>query len=215
MNKKYFALLIVWLLCAIVLTGMLVHTTVERHRITILADKAIKVERLLRADLQEIHDLSIEFNINPLIVEIVRDVARTTIASTDQSQWRLIKTPEFATYLMLSLIYAESNGRATAIGDMGKARGLTQIWTSTAAMYSKEKDLAKKLLDPQFNIEISFKHFAALLKKYRGNVALVLYAWNRGPGKVDKLIAYGQSPANGYGRRVYRAAEDANRGRLM
>lgn len=43
-----------------------------------------------------------------------------------------------------------------------------------------------------------------------GNLALALYAWNRGSGKVDQLIHYGEIPSNGYGRKVYRAALDDN-----
>jgi len=105
----------------------------------------------------------------------------------------------------------ESNGSTWAIGDKGKARGLTQIWTSTAKLY-KEDITAAALLNPQINISISFQHFHGLLKKYEGNFGLVLYAWNRGSGKVDNLLAYGRAVENGYGRKVYTAALSRNGG---
>jgi soluble lytic murein transglycosylase-like protein len=105
---------------------------------------------------------------------------------------------------MLSIIYVESKGKANAIGDSGKARGLTQIWTTTAQEYGPVS--AEELLDPKINIEYGFKHFEKLLESYKGNIALALYAWNRGKGKVDKLISYDMSPQNSYALKVYEGA---------
>lgn len=155
-----------------------------------------------------IYNLSVEFGFDPLIVELVTQEARGLMQIGD-IEWRLIRTPEYLTYLMLSLIAVESNGNTWAIGDKGKARGLTQIWTTTAKIYDADVTAAA-LLNPQVNITISFQHFHALLKKYEGNFGLVLYAWNRGSGKVDKLLAYGRTVENGYGRKVYMAALNRN-----
>ena len=158
--------------------------------------------------LRYINSLSVEFSMDPLVVTLVDQYSRQYLKA-DGPEWRLLKTPEFLTYIMLSLIYAESRGESSAVGDGGRARGLTQIWVSTAKEYGDVS--AEQLLDPETNISYSFKHFHGLLKKYHGNLAMVLYAWNRGPGTVDRLLVYGQSPENGYGKRVYEASVSNNR----
>ena len=158
--------------------------------------------------LQYINSLSVEFSMDPLVVTLVDQYSRQYL-NADRPEWRLIKTPEFLTYIMLSLIYAESKGDPGAVGDGGRARGLTQIWVTTAKDYGNVSP--EQLLDPETNISYSFKHFHVLLKKYQGNLAMVLYAWNRGTGTVDRLLVYGQSPENGYGKKVYEASLNNNR----
>ena len=158
--------------------------------------------------LSYINDLAIEFSIDPGIVTLVDHYSREFMNSAGP-EWRLLKTPEFMTYIMLSLIHAESRGDPTAIGDGGKARGLTQIWVSTAQEYGEVT--ASDLHRPETNISFAFQHFHHLLKRYRGNLALALYAWNRGSGTVDKLLTYGESPQNGYAKKVYEAALLNNR----
>jgi len=158
------------------------------------------------------YDLATEFSVDPMIVTLVDHYARESM-SEDGPEWRLVRTPEFMTYIMLSLIYVESKGDPSAIGDGGKARGLTQLWVSTAREYGDVTP--EQLHNPEINISFAFKHFHRLLKKYRGNLALVLYAWNRGMGKVDKLLVYGESPQNGYAKKIYEAALLKNRDSLM
>jgi hypothetical protein len=170
--------------------------------------KSNEALQLENSHLRYINSLSVEFSMDPMIVTLVDQYSRQQL-KTEAAEWRLLKTPEFLTYIMLSLIYAESKGDPAAIGDGGRARGLTQIWVSTAKDYGNVS--ADQLLDPETNISYSFKHFHGLLKKYRGNLAMVLYAWNRGPGTVDRLLLYGQTPENGYGKKVYQASLDNNR----
>ncbi len=110
---------------------------------------------------------------------------------------------------MLSLIYVESKGNTHAVGDGGKARGVTQIWVSTAQDYGDVT--AEQLPRPGTNISFAFKHFHHLLKKFQGNLALTLYAWNRGSRKVDQLLRYGEPPGNSYAKKVYQAALVSNR----
>jgi hypothetical protein len=155
-----------------------------------------------------VNNLAVEFSINPGIVTLVDHYSRQFMDGSGP-EWRLLRTPEFMTYIMLSLIHAESRGNPAAVGDGGKARGLTQIWVSTAQQYGKVT--AAELHQPETNISYAFQHFHHLLKKYRGNLALALYAWNRGSGTVDKLLTYGESPQNGYARKVYEAALLHNR----
>jgi soluble lytic murein transglycosylase-like protein len=150
--------------------------------------------------------MSIEFGIDLGIVLIVDELARSYVNPNDP-EWRVIRTPEFMTHIMLSLIYAESKGKAKAIGDRGRAYGLTQIWHTTAAQYGDVS--AELLLEPEVNIDYAFRHLSYLLRKYKGNLALSLYSWNRGEGTVDRLIRHGQPPNNTFGPKIYRAALDA------
>lgn len=156
------------------------------------------------------HDLAVEFGFNPIIVEIVDNQSREAIADQTGDEFRLIQTHEYLTHIFLSLIYTESQGKIDARGDKGKAYGLTQIWLSTARDYVDDLEPGM-LYDPQVNVEISFLHFRHLLTEYRGNFTLALLAWNRGKGRVDKIIAWGESPANGYGARVFNASVSASR----
>lgn len=158
--------------------------------------------------LSYINDLAIEFSMDPAIVTLVDRYSREYMKGSGP-EWRLVRTPEFMSYIMLSLIYVESKGNSDAVGDGGKARGLTQIWVSTAREYGEVT--AEQLQRPETNISFAFKHFQHLLQKYRGNLALALYAWNRGSGRVDKLLLYGESPQNGYAEKVYEAALVSNR----
>lgn len=210
---------------ALILGIFLSFSVAINFRTKALAEKHTKLNETLTTTitkmeehsehLQRIYNLSVEFGFDPLIVELVADEAEKIMQPTEPTtiseEWRLIQTPKYLTYLMLSLIAVESNGNTWAVGDKGKARGLTQIWTTTAKIY-QEDITAEALLNPQVNIDISFQHFHSLLKKYYGNFTLVLYAWNRGSGKVDRLIAYGRSVENGYGRKVYTAALTQNGG---
>ncbi len=158
--------------------------------------------------LSYVYNLAIEFSMDPAIVTLIDRYSREYMKNGGP-EWRLVRTPEFMSYIMLSLIYVESNGNPNAVGDGGKARGLTQIWVSTARDYGNVT--AEQLLRPETNLSFAFKHFQHLLQKYRGNLALALYAWNRGSGKVDKLLVYGESPQNGYAKKVYEAALLNNR----
>jgi len=158
--------------------------------------------------LSYVNDLAIEFSMDPAIVILIDRFSREYMKNGGP-EWRLVRTPEFMSYIMLSLIYVESKGNTHAVGDGGKARGLTQIWVSTAKDYGDVT--AEQLHRPETNLSFAFKHFQHLLQKYRGNLALALYAWNRGSGKVDKLLVYGESPQNGYAKKVYEAALVSNR----
>lgn len=203
----------------LILTILLAGSISINFRTKAVADKQSELNMILQQTVVEtskentyrdrVYNLSVEFGFDPLVVELVNFEAKE-VMKVGGNEWRLIQTPAYLTYLMLSLIAVESNGNTWAIGDKGKARGLTQIWTTTAKLY-QEDITAEALLNPQVNIEISFKHFHSLLKKYYGNFGLVLYAWNRGSGKVDRLIAYGRAVENGYGRKVYTAALNQNR----
>jgi len=82
--------------------------------------------------LSYVNDLAIEFSMDPAIVTLIDRYSRDHMKNGGP-EWRLVKTPEFMSYIMLSLIYVESKGNTHAVGDDGKARGLTQIWASSTS----------------------------------------------------------------------------------
>ncbi len=208
MNKTRFFLFIA-ILCAAALFGGFAGHHYLTHESALAADLIDRLEaeneRLEgeNARLEFVHELASEFSMNPAIVDLVHNYS-VQYVNPEQTEWRLIQTPEFMTHIMLSMIHAESKGSPDAVGDNGRARGLTQIWVSTARQYGEVTP--DQLLDPETNIKFSFQHFHYLLQRYKGNLALALYAWNRGAGKVDKLISYGLPPDNGYGAKVYKAS---------
>ena len=171
-------------------------------------------EMLVRRNeqLSYINGLAVEFSMDPTIVTLVDRYSRECMRKSGP-EWRLVRTPEFMSYIMLSLIYVESKGNTHAVGDGGRARGLTQIWVSTAQDYGEVTSEALHL--PETNLSFAFKHFHQLLKKYQGNITLTLYAWNLGSRKVDRLLEYGESPGNGYARKVYEVALLNNRELLI
>lgn len=172
-------------------------------------EQALQLNESLKAEneyLTYIHSLSVEFGFDPRIVMVVDELSRRYIV--DDVAYRMLNR-EMMTYLFLGLIWAESGGQHNAVGDGGKALGLTQIWLSTAHQHNEEVT-AEDLLTINGNLEMSFAHSDWLLRKYRGNIALWLYGWNRGSGKVDELLRYGGQIENGYAKKVYMAAELIN-----
>ena len=79
-------------------------------------------EMLTKRDeqLSYINDLAIEFSMDPTIVALVDRYSREYMKESGP-EWRLVRTPEFMSYIMLSLIYVESKGDTHAVGDGGKA----------------------------------------------------------------------------------------------
>ena len=161
-------------------------------------------------DLFYIRDLAIEFGMTPSTVLLIDHYAREVCCDNDLT-FRLVQSHQFLTFVVLSLVYAESKGDYSAVGDGGKALGLGQIWLSTAKEYEPEITRGE-LLTPEANVRILFAHLIHLLEEFNGNIALALYAYNRGESKVDRLIALGQSPENSYGYRVYNASLESNGG---
>jgi len=156
--------------------------------------------------------LAVEFNTTPTIVAIVDHYSQEVVRNSNYMS--LIATHENFIHLMLSLMWHESRVTATATGDKGRARGLTQIWTTTAQDYEPEVT-AKDLLNPETNIKISMRHYVALLEHFEGNDKLALLAWNRGRTRVDDLISMGHDPANGFAEKVRVASINASRSAIV
>lgn len=102
--------------------------------------------------------------------------------------------------LAFGLVQTESNFKSRAVSDVG-AVGLTQVMPATARWFvpgTKRRDL----FEPSTNLHIGLRYLGYLLTLYDGNTRLALTAYNRGPGTVDQLLRHGQTPWNGYARRV-------------
>ena len=78
-----------------------------------------------------------------------------------------------------------------------QAYGYTQLQVATAKFYQpgiKEKDL----YDRETNLRLGFRFLNELLARFHYDVHLALLAYNRGPARVDEILAQGGNPANGY-----------------
>jgi len=82
-----------------------------------------------------------------------------------------------------------------------QAYGYTQLQVATARFYQqgiKEKDL----YDRDTSLRLGFRFLNELLARFHYDVHLALLAYNRGPARVDQILAQGGNPANGYSEAV-------------
>lgn len=96
--------------------------------------------------------------------------------------------PLTAEDLFPGVVSVESSGRANAVGPKipgrtERAIGLTQILPSTAAKYGYQ---ASDLYRPDVQWKVYKQEMDYLLKKYHGDPALALAAWNDGEANVDR-----------------------------
>ena len=102
--------------------------------------------------------------------------------------------------LGFQLVKIESSFRGTARSSMD-ALGYTQLQVATARFYDA-KVRENDLYDRETNLRIGFRFLNDLLHQFKGNTALALVAYNRGPAKVADILAGGGDPANGYAQAV-------------
>jgi len=103
------------------------------------------------------------------------------------------------------MIRVESRWRHNAISKKG-ACGLMQVRLATGREILKRKRLTKvELLDPYLKVEAGLLYLAKLRRHYDGDLRLALTAYNRGFGRVDRLLAKGEDPHNGYADKVLEA----------
>ena len=94
------------------------------------------------------------------------------------------------------LVKIESQFNRKAKSPMN-AYGYTQLQVATARFYQKgitERDL----YDRDTNLRLGFRFLNELLARYNYDVHLALLAYNRGPARVNEILAQGGNPANGY-----------------
>ncbi len=83
--------------------------------------------------------------------------------------------------LISAIIHQESGYNSNAVSKAG-AQGLMQLMPSTAKGLGVGNPM-----NPEENIAGGVKLFSGLMKKYQGNIALALAAYNAGGGAVDKF----------------------------
>lgn len=82
--------------------------------------------------------------------------------------------------LVTAVMAVESNFNPGAVSAKG-ARGLMQLMPATAALYN-----TSDVFDPAQNVEAGIEHLKMLLDRYKGNLSLVLAAYNAGAKAVDQ-----------------------------
>lgn len=94
------------------------------------------------------------------------------------------------------LVKIESGFKAKAKSTMG-AYGYTQLQVATAKFYQSGVT-QRDLYDRDTNLRLGFRFLNDLLGKFHYDVHLALLAYNRGPARVNQILARGGNPANGY-----------------
>src|SRR5207302_2044947 len=92
--------------------------------------------------------------------------------------------------LAFRLVRVESGFKGNAKSKVG-AIGYTQVLPSTARLYEPGLTTAQ-LFERNTNLRLGFRYLRDLLERYEGNpdakLRLALLAYNRGPGRVQKLL---------------------------
>jgi soluble lytic murein transglycosylase-like protein len=102
--------------------------------------------------------------------------------------------------LAFRLVHVESGFDLHAKSSAG-AVGLTQVLPSTARFYDAGLTTTQ-LYDRDTNLRLGFRYLHDLLARYDDNLEHALLAYNRGPSKVQDLLAAGVDPRNGYSQSV-------------
>jgi hypothetical protein len=145
-----------------------------------IAIQQARIERLEKA-----YQLSTRYGISAELAMMIEDIA---LAEGVEPQ------------LAFELVRVESAFNPRAVSPVG-ALGLTQLMPSTAQLLSPGIS-RQQTFDRETNLRLGFRFFRSLLNYYNGDVRLALLAYNRGPTTVDRLIAQGVDPGNGYARAV-------------
>ena len=102
--------------------------------------------------------------------------------------------------LAYQLVKIESNFKGSARSPVG-ALGYTQLQLATARFYQPGVT-EQSLLDRETNLRIGFRFLSDLLAKFDNDKHLALLAYNRGPARVEQILADGGDPRNGYSTAV-------------
>ena len=104
--------------------------------------------------------------------------------------------------MAFGLVRTESDFKNNATSHVG-AIGLTQLMLPTARWFKRDITV-RELRDSRTNLRIGFRYLAELVDRYDGDLELALTAYNRGSGVVDRVLARGGDPDNGYADLVLR-----------
>lgn len=97
-------------------------------------------------------------------------------------------------YLVFAIIRAESKYQTGAESPVG-ARGLMQIMPETAQWIAEQQNIEgfdlDQLHNPEVNIRFGCWYLANLGEEYKGNLALIIAAYNAGRGTVQEWVNTG------------------------
>lgn len=99
--------------------------------------------------------------------------------------------------LVAAVIRVESNYRPQAVSRKG-ARGLMQVLPTTGEWILRMQgtplpleQVEEQLFEPEFNISLGTWYLAFLTRKFEGDKAKILAAYNAGQGQVDAWLEQG------------------------
>jgi soluble lytic murein transglycosylase-like protein len=143
------------------------------------------------------------------VVKLQLDRANTIVASSTKYQipadlaaaiYDIALSEGIDPSLGYQLVKIESNFKANARSPMN-AIGYTQLQLPTARFY-QPGITERALLERDTNLRIGFRFLSDLLAKFDNNTHLALLAYNRGPARVEQILASGGDPMNGYSEAV-------------
>jgi len=102
---------------------------------------------------------------------------------------------------MVRLLLVESNDNPTAKSPKN-AYGLMQVQYPTAKDVDSTLVSYWQLYDPCTNIRIGTAYFRWLLDWYDGDYKLAALAYNQGVARIDRLLAEGIEPYDGYFKKI-------------
>lgn len=149
------------------------------------------------------------------VLKLQLDRANTIVANSTQYQipadlaaaiYDVATSEGIDPSLGYQLVKIESNFKGSARSPM-HAIGYTQVQLRTAQFY-RPNITEEELFERDTNLRIGFRFLSDLLAKFDDNMHLALLAYNRGPAKVEQILADGGDPQNGYSKAVlkgYRA----------
>jgi hypothetical protein len=125
--------------------------------------------------------------------KLLNYVMEVSKLSEEDSKYLINRCEELnlETFLMLGLIKAESSFNTMLVGSSGE-RGLGQIMNGTGKFICENLGIKydrDKLFEPQYNIMLSTYYIDKLRDYYDGNIHMILTAYNRGQGGLQKYIA--------------------------
>lgn len=105
--------------------------------------------------------------------------------------------------LLGALIHQESGGRAGALSPVGAA-GIMQVMPGTARGIARElgdadvarmsdRQIQRWLMNPQNGMRYGIHYLKQMLRRYNGDIAAALVAYNGGPGRADKWLRFGRN----------------------
>ncbi|KRB97833.1 hypothetical protein ASE11_13455 [Hydrogenophaga sp. Root209] len=167
------------------------------NRLATPADKPECVQEAERTDLQKANEARQAAEVTELATHY------QSLVNTPEQQ-RIMKivyklAPQFGIQpgLAFAVIRAESNFNVNARSDKN-AQGLMQLIPETAARFR-----VRKPFDAEQNIRGGLSYLQWLLAYFRGNVPLVLAAYNAGEGTVDRYRGVPPYPeTQGYIKRI-------------